>query len=165
MPKSGDRSIEILVKRMMQRAKDFADPLGNPEQLRALTTIGLIVENTAKANIRAHGMVDSGRLMNSLKHEVMSQGRGEATVKVGTEGVVYARMNEYGGPFLPHQRRAMFASLSAAGRLDKVKAGKGVIVGDRWLPRPYLRPALNDNRKKILAIIDKAFGVKSGRKD
>ena len=81
----------------------------------------------------------------------MFRGKSEATVSYGSFGVAYAGMNEFGGPFTDRQRRAMFAALRRRG--SPPRPGKGIIQGGFWRPRPYIRPALIQQRRRILEIL------------
>lgn len=117
---------------------------------KKLIRIATLVTTSAKLNIRKHRMIDSGNLLKSIAYDLAQDGD-TSTLIVGSYGVKYAAMNEFGGVFTDRMRRAMFAKMRALGK--KPKQGKGVIIGDRWTARPYLRPAIRDNIQNILRIL------------
>ncbi len=126
---------------------------GSLEMKEALIRIGLLLESEAKLNIRRKGVVDTGRLFNSIRYELYRE-RDISGVKVGSFGVPYAAMHEFGGAFTDAQRRAMFAALRDRGKLGPVrKPGKGIIQGNHFTARPYLRPAVEKHRARIIEII------------
>ncbi len=125
----------------------------SPRLREGLLRIGLLIEAEAKLNIRRKGIIDTGRLINSIRHELFKE-KSAAGVRVGSFGVPYAAIHEFGGPFTDAQRRAMFASLRDRGKLGPSRTpGKGVIQGNRFIARPYLRPAVNKNRGRIIDIV------------
>jgi len=129
----------------------------DPAAREALLRIGLLVESEAKLNVRRRGIVDTGRLMNSIRHEVYQRGS-IIGVRVGSFGVPYAAMHEFGGPFTDRQRRAMFAALRDRGKLGPRRGvDKNVIQGGRFMDRPYLRPAVVAHKQRIIDIIRSLF--------
>lgn len=144
-----------LERRIALRMRKFQP--GDPQLREVLLRIGFLIESHAKFNIRRHGAIDTGRLFNSIRSEFYQQDS-RVGVRVGSFDIPYAAMNEYGGAFTDRQRRAMFASLRDRGRLTPgTGLGKGVINGGMWLPRPYLRPAVIENRGRILDLIRGLF--------
>lgn len=132
---------------------------GDNNKLRtALIRVGSVLEAETKLNIRRWGMVDTGRLINSIRYQVKDLSGGSMELSVGSYGVDYAAINEYGGKVSKRQLRAMFASFRGRPK----RAGKGVIkiYGDGsgyWRTRPYLRPAIDKHRKFILDLIRQAY--------
>lgn len=122
---------------------------------RALTEIGILVSREAKINARRKRIIDSGRLINSIRYEFFTENN-KPGILIGSFGVPYAAINEFGGPFTDRQRRAMFAALGRAGKLKKNYAPKGVIVGNRYRKRPYLIPAVRENTNRIVDILRRA---------
>lgn len=120
--------------------------------------IGLLLEAETKLNIRRKGIIDTGRLLNSIRTEFYTRGD-VVGVRVGSFGVPYAAMHEFGGAFTDRQRRAMFASLRDRGRLgaNRKTVDKGVIQGSRFRDRPYIRPAVATHKARILDIIRGLF--------
>ena len=138
-------------RRILARIGKFGPD--SPELREALLRIGLLVEAEAKITARRKGIVDTGRLINSIRHELYRT-RTTAGVRVGSFGVPYAAMHEFGGPFTDRQRKAMFASLRDRGKLGPVrKEGKGIIQGNRFVARPFLRPSIIKHKSRIAEII------------
>lgn len=130
----------------------------DPAFREAMLRIGFLLEAQAKLNIRSKGIIDTGRLLNSIQTRFYKRDT-KVGVNVGSFGVPYAALHEFGGPFTDRQRRAMFASLRERGRLGKGRLGpdKGVIQGGRFMGRPYLKPALAQHTGRILDIIRGLF--------
>ena len=144
-----------LERRIAQRMASFSPK--DPKLKEAMLRIGFIVEAQAKLNIRRHGAIDTGRLFNSIRSEFYTKGT-RVGIKVGSFGVPYASMNEFGGTFSDQQRRAMFAALRDRGKLGPGKGvDKGVVQGGRFMARPYLRPAIMTHRNRIIDIIRGLF--------
>lgn len=81
--------------------------LVGPSLERALTRIGMLLEAKIKSNLSNKGMIKSGALANSIKYEVsMYPDNNGGEVVVGSYGVKYARIQEYGTDILP--RKAIF---------------------------------------------------------
>lgn len=139
----------VLEQRIMERLKRFAP--GSEEMTKALTKIGVLIETETKLNIRRKKIIDLGALYNSVKYALFKSNSGGG-VTVGSFGVPYAAIHEFGGPFTDRQRKAMFANLRKRGKLNKGQS-KGVIKGDRIIARPYLRPAIKRYRSEIVDII------------
>lgn len=142
---------DILEARILKRMRSLR--AGSPELKEALLRIGLLIETEAKQNIRRKGIIDTGRLLNSIRTEYFEQGS-RVGIRVGSFGVPYAAQHEFGGPFTDPQRKAMFAAMRDRGKLGPVRQpGKGIIVGGRFTARPYLKPAVEAYRGRIVGII------------
>lgn len=128
----------------------------SPELKAAFYRIGFLIESEAKLNIRRQGIIDTGRLLNSIQTKLYTKGD-KVGVRVGSFGVPYAALHEFGGPFRENQRRAMFAALRDRGRLGPKGAGKGVIRGDMFTARPYLAPAIRTHKRRIIEILRGLF--------
>lgn len=116
---------------------------------RLLLKIGLITRNNIILNIRKNRIIDTGRLLNSIQFRVNQPDDTSANIEVGSYGVIYAAIHEFGGPFTPSMRRAMFASLHRRFG-DKIpERNKGIVSGGRLRARPYLRPGLQQSRNAI----------------
>lgn len=132
--------------------------VGSPELNEAFTRIGLRVTYKAKLNIRRYGMIDTGRLVNSIRYEFYRKGH-KYGVRIGSFGVSYAVINEYGGRFTSAMRRAMFDSLRSRGK--KGSSNKApTIIGNYWRPRPYLNPAFASESAFIIQQLAQALGLK-----
>ena len=141
-----------LERRIRSRLSRF-DP-ESPELKAALMRIGILIESQAKINLRRAGIIDTGRLINSIRHELYTKGT-KVGVRAGSFGVPYAALHEFGGPFTDRQRRAMFASLRDRGKLGpkSAKVDKNVIEGGRFRARPYLGPAVLAMKPRIMEIL------------
>jgi len=143
-----------LERRILRRIQKFSPD--DPRLLQALIRIGITLEAEAKLNIRRKGIIDTGRLFNSIRYELY-KGKDRVGVRVGSFGVPYAALHEFGGPFTDRQRRAMFASLRDRGKLGGNYTPKGVVQGGRFIGRPYLTSALEAKKGRILDIIRDVF--------
>ena len=132
---------------------------GSPALQRALTRVGLILVAQAKINIRRHGLIDEGRLINSIRFEPF-RNNDETGIRVGSFGVPYAAFWEFG----------FFGSMRVRGhnRLMTQAFGKPIApIVVRVSPhtrfrkqeaKPYLRPAFTYHQERITRIIMEAFG-------
>lgn len=115
----------------------------------ALLKISMMIIAKAKIKIRQKRIVDRGHLINSMRWELYRAGNTYGSF-IGSFGVKYAAMNEFGGIVSERQRRAMMAALSE--RRVKLPP-KGIIMRHggswRWKPRPYLRPAVIESKQYI----------------
>lgn len=149
-------SYDLIIARL---EKLSATAKGDDNRLRtALIRVGAVLEAETKLNIRRWGMVNTGRLINSIRYQVRELGGEKMELAVGSYGIDYAAMNEYGGRMSRRQIRAMFASF--AGRAPR--AGKNVVSIYRdgsgyFKARPYLRPAIDKHRKFMLDLIRQAY--------
>ena len=129
--------VDAMLKKM-QSASVSAAP--------ALADGAHIVEKHAKLNIKGHGLWKTGNLFNSLR--VQEVGAWHALV--GTSGVIYAAIHEFGGVITP--KRAKYLSWIG-------KGGERVFAKRVKMPaRPYLRPAFDENKEEIKGVI--AAGIK-----
>lgn len=126
------------------------------EMKMALTRIGSVLQAEMRLNIGRHKMIDRGRLLNSIKYEIEQSGD-TAFLSVGSYGIRYAAMNEFGGAMSRAQVRAMFVALREQN--GKVKrAGKGIITVNPdgtawWRERPFIRPAIIKHREFMLDML------------
>lgn len=102
---------------------------------------GFVVEGAAKVNIREKlYRHPTGNLMNSIGVKAGDIGTHSANVTIGTN-VIYAAIHEFGGTIVA--KNGPF--------LHFVIDGRHVQTRSAQMPaRPYLRPAINDNKKKIV---------------
>lgn len=141
-------NIDALIKRISVRARRWV--FNDSDTKKRLTRIALLLENQTKINVRRQGIVDTGNLLNSIQSRVVSN-QNSAIVSYGSYGVTYAALHEFGGPFTDRMRRAMFAKLRARGAPKK--PGKGIVQGGFIRARPYIRPSLIQQRRRILEIL------------
>lgn len=118
----------------------------------ALTKIAIKVTNQAKINIRNHGLIDTGRLINSVRWENYRE-KGVEGVRIGSFGVPYAAFWEFGFrgrvKVREHQRSTKRGQTTVRQHMRLVN-NEG---------RPYLRPALELHRSRIITILGEAINA------
>lgn len=130
---------EAIRQRLMVRLAKLKP--GSPEMMRILTRIGMRLEQETKLNIRKQAIIDTGNLFNSIRYQISQTATG-MRLSVGSFGVRYAKIHEFGYPVMgPRQRAAMFARLREEGKIGR--PGKGVVFAGTFRARPYLRPAFD----------------------
>jgi phage gpG-like protein len=138
---AGSTNVAAVIARLRSKTAEFAP--SSPKLKEAFDRIGLYITGLAKLEARRQGIYDSGRLVKSLRYEFFRRGDVQG-IMVGSFNVKYAAMNEFGGPFTDLQRRAMFSAMGRRGGAKR--PSKGVIRGNNWRARPYLRPAFTKSR-------------------
>jgi phage gpG-like protein len=150
-------AVRTTTDRIIQRINtrlSVVSSASDAERKEALFRVGLLVQNEAKLNIRRHRLIDTGRLINSIQFKLVDKTFGQS-VLVGSFGVPYAKVHEYGfagnvdvknhtrtinqafgKPIAPTQ-----VEVRAHSRYQRIRA------------RPYLRPALAKMRRQIMQII------------
>lgn len=146
--------VAALRTRIMDRLSRYRP--NDPALREATLRIGLMLEAQAKINIRNNRQVDGGGLLNSIRHQIYSDGN-TTTVEVGSYGLRYAAINEFGGPFTDRMRKAMFANLRKQGKLGPLPRSKGIIIANNYRARPFLQPALTKHRTRITEILRQVF--------
>jgi len=137
---------DVLVKRVKERLKviDFKDR----ETAQKFVRIALLLENQTKINIRRRGLVDTGALLNSITSSVVRLKSDSARIEWGSVGVRYAATHEYGlrGTInIPSHSRTR-----KSGNTHTVRAHSRQV---NFRERPYIRPSLIQQRRKILKIM------------
>jgi phage gpG-like protein len=137
----------------------------SPYLKAAMHRVGLYVVGLAKIEALRKGVISSGRLVNSLRYEFFRRGS-VVGISIGSFGVPYAAMNEFGGRISPRQYRAMMARLSRNSRHRR--ASKGVVrgnpqTGGTWRARPFLRPAFAKSRPFVVDTLRAALSFSKGR--
>ena len=151
-------SIATVIKRI-QKMQSMTQP-DSPQVRQALTRIGTVLAAEMKMNAQRKKIVRNGGLINSIKYEVTQSGS-EAFVSVGSFGIKYAAMNEFGGQMTRAQVRRMFVELKLEGKLNKSRvkgSGKGIVTVNAdgtgyWEPRPFIRPAMKTHAQFIIDTI------------
>lgn len=111
-----------------------------------------LLEAAIKHNVRRRSglNVRTGALLNSIQSQVVDEGE-EIVGYVGSYGVPYAAVHEFGHNFparmvLPRFKKA----LHWVGSDGKDFFSRGHQIGPYRVPaRPYIRPALEENKEKI----------------
>jgi HK97 gp10 family phage protein len=129
---------------------------------------GMVLLNAARKNIKDSGLIRTGNMSRSLHQEVVERTATSATVEAGTN-VEYAAIHEYGGTIRPksgkylaipigtltgsptkHDLRLIKSGSGNLLLLDESGTAQYVLKTSVDMPaRPYLRPALDDNRAEI----------------
>lgn len=159
-------------KRIISRLQRFEGD--DPKLREALFKIGYLLEAQIKLNIRSNKLIDTGRLINSIRSEVSKDG-----LTVGSYGVPYAAIHEFGGTINAKNSRYLTIPLSDEfkGRsarefsdLFTKKVGNRLFLARRtedgklqfcyllresvtMASRPYMRPALEKHKKRIVEIL------------
>lgn len=108
---------------------------------QALLAGGLTIEKHAKLNADKHKLRKTGNLINSIS-TVAHIFESDPVVTVGTRGIVYAAIHEFGGVI--RAKRAKFLSW-----IDE-KTGERRFAKSVTIPaRPYLRPAVDEHKDEI----------------
>jgi len=147
-------SYETLIKRI-ERMKALGDP-SSMQVRQALTRIGTVLKAQIRQNLTDERMVDQGHLRQSIEYYV-HQNKDRALLEVGSFGIKYAAINEFGGEMSQKQVRAMFAALSRRGKLGQRKHDVPVVTVNKktgkgiWRKRPFIAPAF---KKHSFFIID-----------
>ena len=124
--------IEFHIDGFLDLEKKFKNKQQMPTKVKsALTQCAMLVQRSAKMNIRANDSIVTGRLLNSITYDVH-----EDYALVGTN-VFYSIFVEYGtgvrgDPSVAHTTRTDFAGQA---------------------PKPYLVPALKANQEQIKEIL------------
>jgi phage gpG-like protein len=141
-----------LIARIQETTKNLAP--SSPRLNEALTRIGLYVTSVAKMNARKKGLIDTGRLINSIRYEFFKEGNTEG-IQVGSFNVPYARVHEFGfrGVMnIPAHERLGYAVRAHTRRVN-------------YRERAYIRPALATSRTFIIDTLRAAllFANNGGR--
>lgn len=124
---------------------DNSDEILNEFQstaIRAQEKCGLIAENYAKRNLTENGSVDTGKLRNSISHEVDDSGQ---AVYVGTN-VEYAPYVELGtGKYTQGGRPTPWVYQDANGNWHWTQGNPA---------QPFLKPAVADHAQTYRNIIE-----------
>lgn len=119
---------------------------------RALHAGGLVVENHATQNLRAHGLIDTGNLLNSVSTSEPKSGSKGPQVEIGTH-VDYGAYWEFGTGIhaegggdpiviVPINKKALFWP----GAPHPITHG---VVQAGHPAKPWLRPAVDENHAEI----------------
>lgn len=139
-----------------------------------------VIETHAKLNIERHGLRDKGLLINSIKTYDFKSAGLSSYVWVGSRGVIYNRIHEFGGIISAKRRKYLAIPMTKTakkagsplnmGELSFIKTNYGGVLLDKagelqyvlkpsvMIPsRPYLRPAIDENRDRILEVMAKTI--------
>lgn len=184
----GSQTIQaIWQERIMNRLLRYSPR--DPKVKSTLYRIGALIEREAKLNVSRRGnrdtnlRVDTGTLLNSIRTR-LEQNSTVSTVTVGSWGVKYAAIHEFGGRIKPKEgKRYLTIPLEKEFRKRRAKDVPGLFFfeapsGEKFLARneggqlrlayllrssvyiparPYLKPALDNNKTKIFDLLRAIF--------
>lgn len=143
---------KILEQKIIDRIEKYQP--SDPRLREGLTRIGIMLEREAKMNIMRQRLVDTGSLLNSIRFRLFQKGS-ISGVKVGSYGIPYAAVHEFGfnGPVSVRSHQRVISQSfgkQITPRTINVVAHTRLV---KFRERPYLRPALNTMKKQIMDII------------
>jgi phage gpG-like protein len=112
-----------------------------------LTRIGGLLEASIKQKIIEINLVKERRLLNSIRYRV-----GKNQVSVGSYGVPYAAVHEFG--FRGRVAVRAHTRVTRSGKPSKVSPHFREM---RVRERPYIRPSLKKNSDRIIQILREGF--------
>lgn len=147
---------------LQARLKDYvARALPDDARFKsALFRIAFLLETEIKKNVQKKGIIDTGALLNSIGFQFFRDGE-LSGVKIGSFGVPYATINEYGGTLSPAQVKEAFARMRQR-RGKRNDRGKGILSinsdgSGKFKARPFLRPAVTTQRTRVVSILRELF--------
>lgn len=147
---------EISERLVILRASQDPD---SPAIRTAMMRAALLLQGQIKLEIRKQRLIDQGWLLNSIKWEFYNPPDGGLGIRVGSYGIPYAAVYEYGMQnykenVRPHTRTitsafgepisATTVNVSGFTRIRNVRA------------RPYLRPAMAIQKQRIASMLAEA---------
>jgi len=139
---------DVMLARIERRLSAFDKE--DPRMVETLLSIGLTLETQIKLNIRSQGLIDTGRLLNSIRHQL--EPGGIPAVSIGSFGVPYAAIHEFGFRGAVNVRAHTRVVTQAYGRsITPVAAQVRGFTRNMTIPsRPYFRPAIEKHTSSIL---------------
>ena len=165
---------DTTVRIVLNKFPDAIRAVTGKDLLKAATAGGYVIEGAAKINVEKTFKPSTGNLAGSIRVETVTSGETYAEVAVGPGNLVYGRIQELGGTIKPIKGK--YLAIPADGTpkgarprdyndlsfIPSAKGG-GVLVSNHGKgevmfilkssvtlpPRPYLRPAVDENLKKI----------------
>jgi hypothetical protein len=141
-----------------------------PQIRKALTIIGADLQKEIVLQLRSNRQWRGGILANSIRYNFVDGDADTTVLEVGSYGVKYAAINEFGYTFSPEKlkrmRRYWFARLARAE--NNVKRGKGKTIPKKYRmaskgrfslstgiykASPFLRPAFLRYKNSILKVL------------
>jgi hypothetical protein len=125
----------------------------------AMTKAAAVITAQAKVNVRRHGLIDTGRLINSLRWEFYRR-EGVQGIRIGSFGVPYAAFWEFGyhGSFPVRAHNRLITR--AFGKPLKQAVVARVRTHTRRVDqtaKPYLRPAYELHKDRVVQYILEAL--------
>lgn len=137
---------------VISRLEDMIKSLGNLGP--AFVRIGTLLQAQIKLNIRQQGLIDTGNLLNSVRFELIKDGT-KTGVRVGSFGVKYAAVHEYGFKGTMMVRAHTRTITQAFGKPIKARAVsvRQHSMRANFRKRPYIKPAIQKHKTQIIEII------------
>lgn len=126
----------------------------------AFTRIGVVIASQTQINIRQRQLIDTGRLINSIRYEFYKDGD-VSGIKIGSFGVPYAAVHEFGFSGVVSVREHKRLMTKAFGR-DIPAQQVTVKPHERFArikARPYLRPAVRKHQNLAINLLREALHV------
>lgn len=142
----------------------------DPNIRKALTRVGVDLQREIVLQLRANRQWRGGLLANSIRYNFVEGDPGTTVLEVGSYGIKYAAINEFGFTFsgekLKRMRRYWFARLARAE--NNVAKGKGKTIPKKYRiakkgrfslstgiyrASPFLRPAFLKYQNSIVKVI------------
>ncbi len=141
-------SSKVTRKQLIKKYPDKLDAVNR----QFLPAAGVMIQKEAKRNLRANGTVDSNRLRGSIQYDV---GKDEVTIGTNVEYAIYV---EYGtGKYAESGQGRKTPWVYFNEKLKKFFWTEGMRA------QPYLRPALDINRKNLVRMWKDIFRSVYGR--
>lgn len=143
------------MKELNKKLIAIGQEMGSDTAMDAVRAGGHAMEAQIKINIRSQGLIDTGNLINSIQvRDVKESGQG-AECTVGSAGVIYAAIHEFGGTILP-KRAKMLSWISK-------RTGERIFAKSVTIPaRPYIRPAVDEHKQDFIGAMEAAIIAKLG---
>ena len=143
-----------LVLNQLKAEQDRYSP-ENPSFRAKIIRIANLIINQAKLNIRTERLIDTGRLWNSLRYEFYRMDKDSYGIRIGSFGVPYAALWEFGyhGPVAVRSHNRLMTTAFGRPIEPTIVRVKNHIRKVNVEPRPYLRPAFEQHKKRISEII------------
>jgi len=149
----------LIIERLNVTSKNLAP--NSPRIREAMTRIGMQITAVAKLNVKRQNLIDTGRLLNSVRYEFFRDGETNG-VRVGSFNVPYAAVYEFGYRGLQTVPGHVRTITQAFGRpIDPRKVSVAAFSRNvNVTPRPYLIPAVNASRTFIIDTLRTALSYK-----
>jgi len=138
----------------------------SPAVRLALTQAAVLLQNQIKLEIRKQGLIDTGRLLNSIKFEYYKPGNGGIGIRIGSFGVPYAAAWEFGMQNFKEQVRPHTRTITQVWGRDLSSPVTinvaGFVRTRNQRARPFMRPALEYQKQRIVDLIAEAIAAQAG---
>lgn len=163
-------------KELVAKLKQLSDEVASQNLVTAVQAGADVIQNAAKQK----SPKKTRTLSRSIHQEVLESSKERAVVEIGTD-LSYAKIHEYGGVIAPKKGRFLAIPVSDTAKTSvsprnfpgklhvRVNGGSGVLldadnivhfalVTSVTIPaRPYLRPALDENKSRAISAIGNAI--------